>query len=1144
MHRVRFAAVLLSGLTVLAVSNWGQGNEGRVLGTVRDSSGAVVQGAKVTVTNIATQTARVLATNDAGEYVAPNLEPGNYVVTAEATGFKIDRSTPVLLEVGRDVRIDLKLQPGAVTQSIEIDEESTMTDTTGVTLQGVLSNKAINELPVQGGDFQNLVMLHPGVQRTPGGGFQSITSNGNRPDENNFFIDGAIGNDAYYGEGVMNEAGIQGTPASFLPLDAIQEFNTQESPSADYGLKPGVVMNVGIKSGTNTVHGSAYYFHRNSAFDARNWFAPAPDPIPALLMHMFGASLGGPIKKDKLFYFVNYQGIRDKVGNPANVDSPVTVSLVPYTAQLAALGAVPADFSIVDALKGCSPNCNPLSLKLSTGGANGTGLFLPNPGFTASQADPALVDFDFNNTNRGDNVVAKTDYYLNSHNTFNARFIYSNANLMEEDALPLRPDWLSTASPVTQIFGLGWSWTPSSTWVNELRFSYNRFNESILPVDHNVNPTTYGLNTGITDPREFGFPRITPGYFTFDYMGGHSNNPLFTKPSQTNVISDTASHTVGKHSIRFGGDFSDGTVNYYRASEGRGRVDFDTLEDFVAGLPTRWQLLYGDPARKINLRSFGLFGQDDYRISPRVTLVLGLRYDITKPIQDSRNLLANYVPTEGIVQVGRGIGSPYPTNYNNVSPRLGVAWDISGSGRTVLRAGGGLIFEEPSIRTFMFNGGGLNLNPTIFPSLPPGNGTINAFLEVSNNPGLLNWNVTGPAIFPSEAVATCTEALQCNIFATNQKLKTPYVANWNLNIQQAITPTAMLQVAYVANKGVNLYSVQDINQVNPALDDGTETVGRPLVTNCPAPVGIGTGGPCFPTIGQLDYLSNLSSSIYNSLQVTFTKRYAHGLYLLAGYTYAHAIDTASSNLASVPQNSLDYAAERGNGDFDIRNRFTLALTYDIPSIKAKWQLLQGWQVTSIAMLEGGEPYTLGDFNDDISGTGEFSDRWNITGPASNVHWSDTTSLPYVPPSTFTTDMNGNVTGGNQQCITAAGSNQAAVNQLANYGCFIAGSTVITPPAPGTFGDMGRNIFRGPTFKNWDFSISKIFNLNERLKLQFRGECFNILNHPNFDVFTLNNDLSDPFTVGTVAFTPDVAASNPVIGSGGSRHIQIGAKFIW
>ncbi|MGD0416846.1 MAG: TonB-dependent receptor [Terriglobales bacterium] len=1170
-------ALLITGLIFLAIGMWAQTSQGRIMGTVVDPSGAVVPQAKVTIANKATDVRRTMVTTSAGDYTAPNLDPGTYTVSVEATGFKKTVSTPILLEVSREVRVDLKLQPGMVTETIVVTAEAAIVDTTNTTLNGVLSNKAILELPVQGRDFQNLLELHPGVQRTPGGGFHSVTSNGNRPDDNNFFIDGADDNDAYYGETVVNDAGIQGTPASFLPLDSIQEFNTQESPTADYGVKPGVVMNIGIKSGTNDLHGTAYYFNRNSAFDARNYFDPAPEPISALLMHEFGASIGGPIKKDKWFYFFNYEGIRDKVGNPGLTDSPVTVSLASQLGGIANSDGSPnsALYSVPDAIAYynnpnnvayCLANTygtctvNPLSIQL-------TKLFLPNPGFTLTQSDPAGINFDFNNKNRGDNLVAKTDYTLNSHNILSARFIYANTDQTEEDTVPLRQDWLSTTSPTTQVFGVSLASTFGSAWSNEIRFSYNRFSEAIFPVDHNVNPLAYGLNTGVTDPRLFGFPRINPGTDAFDYMGGNSSWPLETTPSKTDSFSDTATYIHGKHSIRFGGSFRYGDVNYYRAGEGRGRVDFSDLTDFIDGNVHRWELLYGDPARNVSQKSFGFFAQDDFRIRSNVTLNLGLRYDITNPIKDSRNLLANYVPTSqaGIVQVGQGIGSPYPTNYNNLSPRVGIAWDVFGKGKTVFRSGFGIIFEQPSIRTFMFNGGGLNLNPSGVPyvdasgNLIQPKGTITSFLRESSDPTLINWNTSGP-IFPSAAGNQCSlfdadgNPNQCNVFAVDQHLKTPYVMNWNLNLQQELTKSTVLQIAYVANHGVKLYSITDINQVNYANDQivnsanlypGGEAYGRPLNTNCPVSEGgLGTGGPCFPWLGFFNYLSNRSDSIYNSLQVTLTKRYSHGLYLLAGYTWAHAIDTATSNLAGVPPDSTNYNEERGNGDYDIRHRFTLSVTYDLPSVKTKWQMLEGWQATSIVNLQAGEPYTLGDYGDDISGTGEYNDRWNMTGPSSNIHWSPSTTIPYF---TFTTDpVTGNVVG-NQQCINAVGGpdpSNAGAQQLLTYGCFVSGSTVITPPVTGTQGDMHRNIFRGPMFANWDFSLSKIWKLNERIRMQFRGEFFNILNHANFDVFTMNTDLSSPYSVGLVIFTPDVASSNPVIGSGGSRHIQLGAKIIW
>ena len=280
--------------------------------------------------------------------------------------------------------------------------------------------------------------------------------------------------------------------------------------------------------------------------------------------------------------------------------------------------------------------------------------------------------------------------------------------------------------------------------------------------------------------------------------------------------------------------------------------------------------------------------------------------------------------------------------------------------------------------------------------------------------------------------------------------------------------------------------------------------------------------------------------------------------MLAGYTYAHAIDTATSNLAGVPPNSLNYSAERGNGDYDIRHRFTLSATYDLPSKKHSFlEMLEGWQVTGILTLEGGEPFTLGDFGNDTSSTGELNDRWIMTGSPSNVHWSARNPLPYVDLLQFNTDPNtGDVTSGitptAQLCVTQAFANggQAAANQLVGGpngitgGCFVSSNTIITPPAQGTQGTMGRNIFRGPSFRNLDASISKVWNLHERVKLQLRGEFFNLTKRANFDVFTMNTDLSAPSTVGTVVYTPDVAAANPVIGSGGSRHIQIGTKVLW
>ena len=1152
----RLLSVLVLCLVPLLV--FGQTNRGRISGQVSDSTGAVIPGAKITIENLGTHVQRTLQTNNEGSYVANDVEPGFYLLKVEATNFKTAVREHTQVEVGNDIKADFQLQTGAVSETIEVKDEAPLTETSNAVLNGVLSNQAINELPLQGRDFQNLLGLHPGVQRTAGGGFHSTTSNGLRPDDNNYIIDGANDNDAYYGETVVNDAGISGTPASTLPLDAIQEFNTQEQPQADFGAKPGVVVNIGIRSGTDQIHGTAYYFFRNEALDARNYFNPKPQPVSKVRLNQFGASLGGAFIKKKWFYFANYEGVRSTVGNPYNAFSPVTSSLAtadnpegdPFS-------------SVPDALNslGCvvtPTNCSELSLNLLK--------YLPtNPGFTADSNDPTIINFNFNNTNRADNIVFKSDYHFNDKNTISGRYIYANANQIEEDAVPLQPYWLSKAAPITQVLGFDWVYTPNSRWSNTARFSLNSFNEKIAPVDSNVPASDYGLNTGVTNSNLQGFPRISPSTSYFDYMGGNSSWPLQTTPSRAQNYSDTASVLFGKHTLRFGGVFSDGSVNYLRAAYGRGRVDFHYLPDFLVGDVRAWRLLYGDPSRDISMKSFGLFVQDDYRVTKNVTLNLGLRYDVTYPIKDSQNRLANYVPGQGLQQVGMGISEPYKTNYNNVSPRLGVAWDIFGNGKSVLRAGFGMIYVQPSIRTFAFNGGGLNLNPSGLTNiLPDGTevaptGNITSYVLQGADPGLIHWTTAGP-IFPvsDTSLNTCSFDLPCTVFAVDQNLKTPYVLNWNLNFQQQITPTGVLQVAYVANHGVKLYSTVDINQSNQALvarcfdptadNTACEQAAKPLVTACPpSQGGQGTGGTCLPYYSYLNYLGNKSTSTYESLQVTFTKRYSHGLYLLAGYTFGHAIDTAgsTSNLGFVPQNSLDFAAEKAAGDYDIRHRFTLAATYDLPGKKSFAQLLEGWQVNTIFTYETGAPLLTYDNFYDFSGTGEGpgngnNDRWNIAGSPKNFKWSPSNPIPFLANGE---DSEGNTTF---DPICAAVANTAALQSSLEIagGCFAQNGSVLYPNGTLQFGKMGRNILRGPGFVNWDASVAKTWKLSERFKLQFRGELFNLLNHPNFANGSVSGDLTSPDQFGLAGATPDVQAANPVVGSGGSRHVQLGLKVIW
>ncbi len=1123
--------LILCGTATLSA----QSSQGRILGTVTDQSGAVVSEAKVTVKNTATGVSRTLTTTGVGDYSAPNLDPGPYVVSAEASGFKKEERVGLRLEVAQDVRVDLRLSAGATDETVTVSGEAPIVDTTSDVLGGTFSNKAINELPLLGRDFQNLAILQPGIQRTPGGGFLSITANGNRPEDNNFIVDGLDDNDAYYGTTVINAEGVQGTPATHLPIDAIQEFNVQSSPEAQYGFKPGAIINVGIKSGTNSFHGSTYYFNRNAALDARNWFNPGinPDgsrnPVAALNLHQFGASAGGPIIKNKLFIFGNYEGVRDVVGNPLAVSTPITVDNGDPTSS------VPAAFAE------CGPSgaqpygpCSTVSQKL-------VALLPPNPGPTTS------LNLDFNNRNREDNGILKLDYHFSDKTSFVGTYFIGDSVQTEEDTTVTNPIFLSQAVTRAQVVGGGWIWTPTSRLTNQFRVGYNRFWQKDVVSDSNTNPSVFGLNTGVTNPINFGLPEIRISGFQQHTLGGNESWPLYTTPNQTLEFIDNASYVVGKHSFSFGGEFRTGSTNNVRNTFGSGEIRFRGLEQFAAGVIRSGNFVFvGDSHRVVSQKSFGGFIQDNWRLSPKLSVNAGLRYDLSLPVHEEHNLLSNFDPSVGLQQVGKQISSPYNTDYNNFAPRLSIAYDPSGKGITVFRAGGGIIYEIPHISVFIgqnnTNANGLALNPTGVAGAPtaPGGGNI-AAATISPDPAMMsaNWQSGAPVFGDlSTSNLVCSDPTvsgnACPVFGTVKNLQTPYVINWNINVEQTLWASAALTIAYVGNKGDKLYSLRDINQNIVANDTaGNEQTGRPFYSQ-------------FPTVSNIYQLGNGDNSIYHGLQVTLRQRTAKGLYFVAGYTWSHAIDVSGSNRQFNIQNSFDPAAERSNADSDIRHRFTLATTYDLPSREGFGQWLKGWSLNSIVTAESGTPVFFYDSSNDISLTGEFNDHWNIFGDPSNIHWSKIVPADGngpIPYYTFTTDSSGNLVG-NSACIASAGGSAILLNQLATYGCYTGPGYVIAPPAPGTFGNMRRNVVYGPNYVNVDFSVIKRFTFGERFRLELRGEVFNLLNHPNFADIT--HDLSDEGStpLGVAQFTPDVASSNPVIGSGGSRHIQIGAKIIW
>src|ERR1700722_5721943 len=484
---------MICAVLALSVSMCAQTTTGRIIGNVHDQSGAAVAGAALTVTDLQRGIVRNVTTDDSGGYVVSNLEPGVYSVRAEAKGFKSVERRDILIEVATDVTVEIPLSPGDVKETIVVTSEVPLVNTTSSVLGGTLSNKEINDLPLNGRNYENLLQLRPGVVRYPGGGFSTTSSNGLRAEDNAYLIDGLFNSEPFSGQSIINGAGIAGDSATILPIDAIQEFNVIQNPPAEYGWKPGTIVNVGLKSGTNTLHGTAYGFVRTTSLDARNFYNTTDSEKAPRNLKQFGATAGGPIKQDKLFFFGAYEGQRYNVGNVQQLNTPATVGVgTPSTGPDCFFsGAAGGDCanSAVDAINEIHSaflahviptDVSPASLTIAgcTLGppvtCNGSGLPANNG---TNPAGVAVLNYDLPNSVKSDNAVGKIDYQLNAKNTINGLYFFGNNNGTVQDASQLQTKWLTAIHTRAQVVGLSWVYTPSANFINEARFGYNRLNQ-------------------------------------------------------------------------------------------------------------------------------------------------------------------------------------------------------------------------------------------------------------------------------------------------------------------------------------------------------------------------------------------------------------------------------------------------------------------------------------------------------------------------------------------------------------------------------------------------------------------------------------------------------------------------------------------
>jgi hypothetical protein len=1199
--RLQGASPLLTallGIFLIPLSAFSQGNQGTIEGGIFDQTGGAIAGAMVTVTDVARGVSRSLTTDDAGQYVAASLNPGTYTVRAEAKGFRTVEHNGVLVQVGQNIRVDLTVQPGEQTQTVTVTGELPEINTTDATLGGTVSNQAILSLPLNGRNFERLLQLRPGVVTPVGAGTGDQSTNGMRTGADLTMIEGLSQMSPSTGASVLNASYRTGDASSLLPIDAIQEFNTEQNPKAEYGWEPGSVINVGVKSGTNSLHGAAYAFGRDArATDAANFFSDPsfPGATPATL-EQFGATAGGRIIKDKLFWFAGYEGLRTTLGDVALVPIPTDVAMPSFAGTsngCKVLTAGNCSQSMVDACNDLGPaKISPLSAQLaglntatctvSPSSSTFENLFPFNPTASTSFA-PGLIT-----TGPLNNGFIKTDYIINEHNHVSGMYYISKASqIVSYSVGQLEPQWRGAVPTDAQMFSAAWTWTPTSAWVNDVRGGYAYVHNQTVSGDVNMIPSNpypqgYGFNTGVTNPLYGGLPEIDISSISPSYLGAGKRTGT-RGPEGTVDFVDNVSRLHGKHAFKFGFEYMDSIYDNNSYNRANGEIKFKDLAHFLTGSPQKGQILIGNPDLIARQHAFAGFFQDDWRVTTKLTLNLGLRYEYDAPPTERFNYIGNFDPnvtgnTPAVLQVGPGapLKNLYNPDHKDFSPRVGVAWDVRGNGKTVVRAGGSLL-NAMLITSELLNPVPFGAN---FPELgintsgTAANAHSPALFPLTG--GQMIWSVTGP-VFPGNAAfsnagvtytgLTCTSPSlangpgPCPTTAVASNFREPYVASWNLDIQRAITNSLTVDVAYVGNHGFKQGSEADINQ--PAIGAGWDAAAVSACfasagdatpyDNCAADTAaeVGPYSSKFPYLSQIITTGNLYFSNYNALELTVSERAAHGLSFLAGYTYSHALDNQSSSSISQSPFPLDVNNPRlgyGSTDNDIRHRFTFSPTYDIPGMKAPGQMLRGWTLSGILTLQSGLPWYPIDTSNDFTGTGEVTaggvQTWNYTGPTS-AFVSGPTGIPFLTGSAATATC-----GAAAQAPYAGNAQlqQLALASLANAGCYVRSGGILTPPAYGTIGNASRNLFPSPAYYNVDFSVSKLWKFKERFSAQFRVEVFNLFNRADFSIpgsgGTQATGGTDPSAAqfGCACVTPDNA--NPVLGSGGPRHIQFGLKLTY
>jgi hypothetical protein len=1099
LPRFRFGVFLVFALLpqFSAPVAFAQTFRGAINGSITDPTGAAVAAAKVTATELSTRVAHETTATGDGAFSFQDLPPGLYSATIVAPGFQQTTVSNIDVTAGNVYTVPVKLSVGAQSATIEVSAAAVEVDTTTTTQSDTIPSAALQDLPLNGRDFSQLVAVSPGYGGYAVGGFGSL--NGTRANQINWQIDGTDNNDFWHNIPAVNQGGVSGIAGVVMPIDAIDEFSVQTQSNSESGRNAGGTVNLTLKSGTNQIHGSGYYYNRNEFYAASSpFFVPTPDfpKAPELRNYNAGFTAGGPIKKDKTFLFIGFEkqayifGLTGLSTEPSTAWVSQALSLLNNTGgQYGAYSRVPESTLSATLLAALYPS-SILGLP-----ANLNNYFATVPG-----------------TGYSYNGVARIDHNFSEKEHLSAHWFAGEGSQSQPPGASLA---LATASsnlgyyfevaPIhVQNYSIVLNSVITPRMTNQLLLGVSAFHQIFHDANNSFNTKSLGLylspGATIGGVPVAGAPNIVIS--GFDQVG---ITPPEGRTDNTGHITDILSYNAGKHQFRFGGEFRQGRIDEFYFRRSTGSFSFDgtqgpwssycsahasttgcdsnttSLADFLAGDVSTSSIAVGNAERYVLANGYDFFGQDDWQITPKLNLNLGLRYEYFGPLHSiGPDNLGVFVQGKGLEIQGNGVNSIFPPDRNNFAPRVGLAYQVASG--LVVRAGAGVFFDQININPF------LDFRPPIsaadgLEDNPFGPAAVDSY---SRNG--YNWQTVqagGASIFPGVTTCLgnfatdpkCLSASQIfNVFSVNQNFRTPYFLNYNVNVEKSIGSVAVLQVGYVGSDAHKLSVMENINQ-NGAFNAQ------------------------YPNYGSIIQLNSVGASNYNSLQTILKVRQYKGFTAQFAYTWAHELDNVTEYRGAIPLDSFNLGQEYGSGDFDTRHNFTAFLNYDVPgSSHGPKFLTHGWQVSTFISLHTGQP-----FNFDA---GTQRPGLNIVGnPFAGVNHTFSAALggePWVNPAAF--------------CVPGA------------VGC--AGTT---NPA----GNLSRNALTGPGFADVDLSVFKNIPIRERLRVQLRAEMFNVFNRIN--------PASGAGSVGSNGVVGDTIGDfngAPGLGPGEPFNMQLAGKIIF